>query len=182
MYLTNWIADNKRATIKSVDVEGLKNALRDVLAAIVKDRKAVQDTIWVGDGAAATPIGDFIMCALDEDIDLDELQNSPYRCNKTHEMFAKEQDYPAARGFGVPKSERQILCEALERIGWNEIKAFKDELRKGQSIYEDAGGYFKRSISRLFGIAPREEAVTYKQAAQKIIDELTAAPKKEGSR
>lgn len=87
----------------------------------------------------------------------------------------------AAQGLvGGGKSERQVLCEALERIGWNEIKAFKDELRKGQSIYEDAGGYFKRAISRLFDIAPRNEVVTYRQAAQKLIDELTAAPKKEG--
>jgi len=90
-------------------------------------------------------------------------------------------DHLAAQGvIGVPdKSERQILCEALDRIGWNEIYAFRDELRKGQSIYEDAGGYFKRAIARLFGIVPRDEVVSYRQAAQKLIDELQAAPKKE---
>ena len=45
----------------------------------------MQDTIWVGQ----TPIGDFIMGALNEDIDLDELQNAPYRCKQTKEMFAQ---------------------------------------------------------------------------------------------
>lgn len=64
------------------DVEALRNTLRDVLKAIVSDRHAVQDTIWVN----GTPIGDFIMCALDEDIDLDELQNAPYRCKRTGEL------------------------------------------------------------------------------------------------
>ena len=45
------------------------------------------DTIWVGEkGIIGSPIGDFIMCALDEEIDLDDLQNSPYRCKLTKEM------------------------------------------------------------------------------------------------
>lgn len=64
----------------------LKNALRDVLKAICTDRHAVQDTLWVN----GTPVGDFIMCALDEDIDLEELQNAPYRCKRTRDLFKEE--------------------------------------------------------------------------------------------
>lgn len=69
--------------VDAAEVKGLKDALRDVLKAIVSDRHAVQDTLWVN----GTPVGDFIMCALDEEIDLDELQNAPYRCKKTDDMF-----------------------------------------------------------------------------------------------
>jgi Lar family restriction alleviation protein len=77
---------NKRAAlVPQCPDEGLRNALRDVLKAIAFDNPhAVQDTIWVN----GSPIGDFIMCALDEEIDLDELQNAPYRCKKTGDMFA----------------------------------------------------------------------------------------------
>lgn len=81
---------NAGCTIASYDrydvADDLKDALRDVLKAICTDRHAVQDTLWVN----GTPVGDFIMCALDEDIDLDELQNAPYRCKKTGEMFKDE--------------------------------------------------------------------------------------------
>jgi len=70
-------------------------------------------------------------------------------------------------------SERAILCRALDKMGWPEIHAFQDEFKKGQSIYEDAGGYFMRGIKRLFGIAPRDEVVTYQQAAQALIDQAT---------
>lgn len=85
---------NTRAAITPqpvAEVEGLKNALRDVLKAIVSDRHAVQDTIWVN----GTPIGDFIQCDLDEEIDLDELQNAPYRCKKTGDMLAAALQQPA---------------------------------------------------------------------------------------
>ena len=79
-------------------------------------------------------------------------------------------------------SEREVLCRALDKMGWDEIRAFQEELNKGQSIYEDAGGYFMRAIKRLFGIVPREEVVTYQQAAQKLIDEATAAPVLKGDK
>ncbi len=69
----------------------------------------------------------------------------------------------------VQKSERQILFEAVDRMGWKEIRAFQEELKKGQSIHEDAGGYFMRCYKRLFGIAPREEVITYKGAMKAMI-------------
>jgi len=71
---------------KDAEIKSLKNALHDVLKAIIKPDNGVEDTIWVHD---CSPIGDFIMGFLDEDIDLDALQNAPYRCKQTAEMFSQ---------------------------------------------------------------------------------------------
>jgi len=85
----------------AAEVEELKNTLRDVLKAIVTDRHAVQDTLWVN----GTPVGDFIMCALDEEIDLDELQNRPYRCKSTGELPLSS---PAV---DVEKLKREVISK-----------------------------------------------------------------------
>ena len=77
------------------------------------------------------------------------------------------------------KTERQILCEAIDRMGWPEIHAFHAELKKGQSVYEDAGGYMMRCIGRLFGVAPREEIVTYQQAVKAMLASAPQPPEKE---
>ncbi len=69
------------------------------------------------------------------------------------------------------KTERQMLLEAVDRMGWPEIHAFNAELGKGQGIYEYAGGYMMRCIKTLFGIKPREEVLTYKRAMKALIDE-----------
>lgn len=68
-------------------------------------------------------------------------------------------------------TEREILFNAVENIGWDEIKAFQEELSKGQCIYEDAGGYYKRAIARLLGIRPRNQILTYQQAAKAMFEE-----------
>ena len=70
------------------------------------------------------------------------------------------------------ESERAVLEAAVDRMGWPEINAFKEEMGKGQSVYEDAGGYFMRGLRRLFGLpSPDYEVVTYQRAAQAMIDE-----------
>lgn len=69
--------------------------------------------------------------------------------------------------------EEDVLRKAVWRMGWPEIKAFQDELSKGQDVREDAGGYFMRAIGRLFGVKPeRDEVTTYQDAAMAIIDTL----------
>jgi hypothetical protein len=72
-------------TAPTEEIANLKNALRDVLKAIISDRHAVQDTLWVN----GSPVGDFIGCTLNEEIDLDDLQTAPYRCKKTNDIFAQ---------------------------------------------------------------------------------------------
>lgn len=59
-----------------------------------------------------------------------------------------------------------------ERLGWSEINAFNAELHKGQSVFEDAGGYFIRCILALFGIKkPAAKIVSYQDAARSLLAE-----------
>lgn len=68
----------------------------------------------------------------------------------------------------------KLLAEAVDRMGWPEIHAFRDELRRGQDIYEDAGGFWMRAIRRLFGLpSPYSEIETYQQAAHRMIAEAS---------
>lgn len=61
------------------------------------------------------------------------------------------------------------LEAACDAIGWPQIHAYHDELRKGQSIYEDGGGFFARCIGALFGREPRDKVVSYQEAARALI-------------
>ena len=65
--------------------------------------------------------------------------------------------------------EAEVLERAIDRMGWPEIHAFQNELRKGQDIYEDAGGYLMRAIKALFGLKPRDPVLTYQDAARAMV-------------
>jgi hypothetical protein len=67
-------------------------------------------------------------------------------------------------------------------MGWPEIHAFRDELRRGQDVFEDAGGFWMRAIRRLFGLpSPYSEVETYQQAARRMVAEASAlVPQKLG--
>jgi hypothetical protein len=65
--------------------------------------------------------------------------------------------------------ELAILDRALDRIGWDEIHAYHAELRKGQDIYEDGGGFFLRAIKALFGVRKADPVTTYQTAAREMI-------------
>lgn len=66
--------------------------------------------------------------------------------------------------------ERAVLENAVNRMGWPEINAFKSELRKGQDYREDAGGFWMRAIRRLFGLPEAtDEVVNYQEAGRKLI-------------
>lgn len=69
------------------------------------------------------------------------------------------------------EAEHEACERAIERMGWPEIHAFENEFRRGQSVYEDAGGFFLRAFRRLFGLPPRDEVVTYQQAARAALRE-----------
>jgi hypothetical protein len=71
--------------------------------------------------------------------------------------------------------ERSVLDRAVDRMGWEQINEFNAELKKGQDIREDAGGFFARCIRRLFGnAAPPTEVESYQSAARKMIENLHA--------
>jgi hypothetical protein len=73
----------------------------------------------------------------------------------------------------IDANERAALERALDRMGWPEIDAFNAEIRKGQDVYEDGGGYFMRAIKALFGIKPRDPMLTYQEAARALIEEAS---------
>lgn len=65
---------------------------------------------------------------------------------------------------------RVALEAAVDQMGWPEIHAFHAEMRKGQGIYEDAGGFFMRGLRRLFGLPQiDEEVITYQRAARAML-------------
>jgi hypothetical protein len=78
------------------------------------------------------------------------------------------------RALEAGASEREILEAAIDRMGWPEIHAFQDELKRGQDIREDAGGFMMRAIRRLFGLpSPYSEVVTYQKAARAMLSAAT---------
>lgn len=76
-------------------------------------------------------------------------------------------------------SEQSTLERALDRMGWPEIHAFEAELRKGQDIREDAGGFMMRAIKALFGVQPRDPVQSYRTAAAALIAQAIEARRAE---
>ena len=70
--------------------------------------------------------------------------------------------------------ELDLLERAIDRMGWPEIHAFQQECRRGQDVYEDAGGYMIRCIKTLFGIKPRDPVQTYQDAARAMVEAARA--------
>jgi len=69
----------------------------------------------------------------------------------------------------IEEAESKACERAIDRMGWDEINAFNAEFHTGQSVYEDAGGYFLRALGRLFGVKPCNEVVSYQNAARAIL-------------
>ena len=66
--------------------------------------------------------------------------------------------------------EQEVLERAIERMGWKQIHAYEAEMRKGQDIYEDAGGFIIRGLACLFGVKPNKPTIqTYQDAARAMI-------------
>lgn len=85
-------------------------------------------------------------------------------------------------GSVITLTEAEVLDAAVERMGWPEIHAFQNELRRGQDIREDAGGFWMRAIRRLFGLpSPYSEIETYQQAARRMVAEASAVGSKDGT-
>ena len=70
----------------------------------------------------------------------------------------------------IPATEAEVLERAIERMGWPEIRAFEEELDRGQDVCEDAGGFMLRAVRRLFGLpSPQASVLTYQQAARAMV-------------
>ena len=92
------------------------------------------------------------------------------------DLFLSE--HPNAFGFlavqiaeAIEDAETAACERAIDRMGWPEINAFHSEFRRGQSVYEDAGGFLLRAIRKLFGLQPRDGVVTYRDAADAMVAE-----------
>lgn len=72
------------------------------------------------------------------------------------------------------ETRKAIIEETIDQLGWPEIHAFQDELRKGQDIREDAGGFMLRAIKALLGIRRDDQVTTYQQAARALVAEARA--------
>jgi len=76
-----------------------------------------------------------------------------------------------AESLGI---EEQLVCAVIAKtislMGWEEIKAFHAEKSKGQSVFEDAGGYLLRCIAVLFGKKTNYEVLNYQDAMRAMID------------
>ena len=83
-------------------------------------------------------------------------------------------------GFERSESERDVLERAIDRMGWDEINAFHAELRHGQGVREDAGGFFMRAIRRLFGLPQPDPVENYRDAARRLVAEHYSAKQGEG--
>lgn len=78
----------------------------------------------------------------------------------------------AAKCAGVTSEQAEHVLETVvANLGWPEIHAMQEELRRGQSVYEDAGGFFMRAYRRLFGL-PNDgrEVLSYRAAVKAMID------------
>ena len=69
----------------------------------------------------------------------------------------------------IEQAEREACERAIDRMGWDEIGAYNREMRKGQSVFEDAGGYLMRGLACLFGVKPKDEVVSYQDAARAML-------------
>lgn len=68
--------------------------------------------------------------------------------------------------------EADVVIDAIvAAIGWPEIKAYQEELAKGQDVREDGGGYFARAIGALIG-KKADPVETYQQATKRLLREV----------
>jgi hypothetical protein len=87
------------------------------------------------------------------------------------ELWAAGCDHETARFVA-----RQLYAEGYtliraQDIGWPEIRAFQEELRHGQGVREDGGGFFVRCIMALFRRKP-DPVENYQQAAARLLREV----------
>ncbi len=57
-----------------------------------------------------------------------------------------------------------------DKLGWPDIHRFQDELRQGQGVREDGGGFWLRCIMALFG-KKTDPVVSYQKAARRLLEE-----------
>jgi len=87
------------------------------------------------------------------------------------ELWAAGCDHETARFVARQLDAAGYTLIRAEDIGWPEIRAFQEELRHGQGVREDGGGFFARCIMALFGRKPNP-VENYQQAAERLLREV----------
>lgn len=66
---------------------------------------------------------------------------------------------------------KQVLEAYTDNLSWDQLHEYHKELRKGQCVREDAGGYVIRTIKALFGCKiNRDELETHQDAVRRLIE------------
>jgi hypothetical protein len=79
-----------------------------------------------------------------------------------------------ARFVAVQLRQNGYYLVHPDMIGWPEIRAFNEELHRGQGVREDGGGFFVRCIMALFG-KKSDPVETYQEAAARLLREAEGA-------
>jgi hypothetical protein len=87
------------------------------------------------------------------------------------ELWAAGCDLDTAHFVARQLRKQGYYLVRSEDIGWDQINAFKKEIRKGQYIHEDAGGYFVRAIMAMFGKKP-DEIICYRSAISVLLGSI----------
>jgi hypothetical protein len=86
------------------------------------------------------------------------------------EIWAAGADIETAHFVARMLRQQGFYLVNPDLLGWDDIHRFNAELHKGQSVYEDAGGYFIRAIMALFGKKP-DPVVSYRNAARSLLEQ-----------
>jgi len=94
------------------------------------------------------------------------------------ELCAAGCDTETARFVARQLDAQGYTLIRAEDIQWTHIRAFQEELRHGQGVREDGGGFFVRCIMALFGRKP-DPVENYQQAAARLLREVKHKEPKE---
>lgn len=75
-----------------------------------------------------------------------------------------------ARFVAVQLRQNGYYLVNPDHLGWPDIRRFQAELRRGQGVHEDGGGFFIRCIMALFGKKP-DTVEAYREAARRLLTE-----------
>lgn len=83
---------------------------------------------------------------------------------------------PSFFSFRAKKREREMISTITKATGFTKItdemrRLYWRELRKGQDVYEDAGGYFERAYMVMLGYRQPDNVRTHESAAADLIAE-----------
>jgi len=87
------------------------------------------------------------------------------------EIWAAGADIETAHFVARMLRQQGYYLVRADDLGWPDINRFNAELSKGQSVYEDAGGYFVRAIMALFG-KKADPVLSYRAAATALLKNM----------